>query len=88
MNKDYAAVFNDSVVAVGSPVREEWVALFDGISRGLGSFNTNISLCAEDGEHTVSTFKASFDAFENRKIFEGMQADSCLSQTSQIRIAH
>ncbi len=71
MNKAYSAVFNDSVTVVGSPLKAEWVALFDGISRGLGGFNTNITACVEDGEHTLDTFKASFDAFEDRKIYEG-----------------
>lgn len=65
-------MFNDSVTVFGAPVKAEWAALFDGISRGLGGFNTNITECADDGEHTVETFKASFDAFEDRKIFEGV----------------
>ena len=64
-------MFNESVTVFGAPVKEEWVSFFDGLSRGLGGFNTNVSLCADDGEHTLETFKASFDAFEDRKIFEG-----------------
>ena len=55
-----------------APVKDDWVSLFDGISLGLGGFNTNVSKCAEDGEHTVDTFKAAFDAFEDRKIFDGL----------------
>lgn len=69
---EYDAVFNDSVTVYGAPLKAEWVSLFDGISRGLGGFNTNVTKCANDGEHTLETFKASFDAFENRKIFEGV----------------
>ena len=57
----------------GTPYREKLVDMFDGISRGLGGFNTNVTQCVDDGERTVDTFKASFEAFEERNIFEGAQ---------------
>ena len=31
----------------------------------------NITECVEDGNMTVAAFKAAFDAFEDRKIFDG-----------------
>ncbi len=71
VNKAYNAVFEDSVVVSGAPVMDDWVSLYEGLARGLGGFNTNVTKCAYDGEHTLESFKASFAAFENRKIFDG-----------------
>ena len=44
---------------------------FEGLSRGLGGINTNVTKCVDDGEKTIDAFKQAFTAFEDRKIFEG-----------------
>ncbi len=44
---------------------------FDGLSRGLGGFNVNVTKCVDDGDKTVEQFKQAFTYFEDRKIFEG-----------------
>ena len=71
MNKHYDAALEATVTVTGAPHKMDWVSVFDGLSLGLGGFNTNISKCESDGEQTVDKFKASFTAFEDRKIIEG-----------------
>ena len=51
----------------------EWVQLYKGLARGLGGLNTDIALCAEDGNTTLETFRAALTAFEDREIFTGVE---------------
>ena len=60
-----------SLSITGAPSEPEWVQVYTGLALGLGNLNTNITECVEDGNITVEQFKAAFDAFENRKIFDG-----------------
>ena len=71
VNKEYLAVLDASLSVTGAPLEPEWVQLYTGIARGLGNLNVNITECVEDGNITVATFKAAFDAFEDRKIYDG-----------------
>ena len=72
VNKEYDAVFVDFLSVYGAPEELEWVQVYRGIARGLGNLDVDFSECVEDGNHTIVTFRAAFDAFENRKIFEGV----------------
>ena len=71
VNKEYDAVLDASLSVTDAPSEPEWVQVYTGIARGLGNLNTNITECVEDGNETVATFKAAFDAFENRQIYDG-----------------
>lgn len=71
VNKQYDAVLQASTFVFNSTTALEWEQLYVGIARGLGSINTNITACVEDGNITVETFRQSFIAFENREIFLG-----------------
>ena len=71
VNKEYIAVLNASLSVTDASSEPEWVQLYTGIARGLGNLNVNITECVEDGNITVATFKAAFDAFEDRRIFDG-----------------
>ena len=75
MNKEYDSVLQAPLTAHGATKDLEWVQLYRGIARGLGSINANITLCVEDGNRTVETFKAAFESFEDRKIFEGARTE-------------
>ena len=76
VNKEYLAVLDASLSVTGAPSEPEWVQLYTGIARGLGNLNVNITECVEDGNITVATFKAAFDAFEDRKIYDGKHSDA------------
>ena len=71
VNKQYDAVLSASLTVTDSSTEPEWVQVYTGLARGLGNLNTNITACVEDGNITVAQFKAAFDAFENRRIFDG-----------------
>lgn len=74
VNREFDAVLQTSLAVTGSSSEAEWEQLFRGIARGLGNLNTvNITQCVADGEKTLATFRAAFDAFEDRKIFEGLK---------------
>ena len=60
-----------SLSITDAPSEPEWVQVYTGIARGLGNLNSNITECVEDGNITVETFRAAFDDFENRKIYDG-----------------
>ena len=60
-----------SLSVTEAPLELEWVQLYTGIARGLGNLNVNITECVEDGNITVATFRAAFDAFEDRRIYDG-----------------
>ena len=71
VNKEYIAVLDASLSVTEAPLELEWVQLYTGIARGLGNLNVNITECVEDGNITVATFRAAFDAFEDRRIYDG-----------------
>ena len=71
VNKEYIAVLDASLSVTEAPSELEWVQLYTGIARGLGNLNVNITECVEDGNITVATFRAAFDAFEDRRIYDG-----------------
>lgn len=71
MNKEYDAVLEASLSISDAPSEPEWVQVYTGIARGLGNLNSNITECVEDGNITVATFRAAFDDFANRKIYNG-----------------
>ncbi|EDO36414.1 predicted protein [Nematostella vectensis] len=52
---------------------KEWVQVYHGIAIGLGKENVSFDKCVEDGNQTVETFKAAFEAFDNRQVWRGMQ---------------
>lgn len=72
MNKQYEAVLESSAVVYSGSGDLEWVQLYKGLARGLGGLNTDIALCAEDGNTTLETFRAALTAFEDREIFTGV----------------
>ena len=72
MNKAYVASLQSSATVSGQPSKKEWVFLFDGLSRGLGGFSTNVTKCVNDGKKTIGIFKSALAAFEDREIFEGV----------------
>lgn len=55
----------------GAVQKEEWVEVYDGIARGLNNLATNLTACVKDGNHTVTAFRESFKAFEDRQIILG-----------------
>ena len=71
MNKAYDTVLQAFLTVYNATKDPEWMQLYRGIARGLGSIDGNITLCVEDGNRTVETFRAAFAAFENRQIIEG-----------------
>ena len=71
VNKEYDAVLEASLSISDAPSEPEWVQVYTGIARGLGNLNSNITECVEDGNITVATFRAAFDDFANRKIYDG-----------------
>ena len=73
VNKEYDSVLQASLTTHGATSDPEWVQVYRGIARGLGSINTNITLCVEDGNRTVETFRAAFESFEVLKVFDGRQ---------------
>ena len=73
VNKEYDSVLQASVMTHGATSDPEWVQVYRGIARGLGSINTNITQCVEDGNRTVETFRAAFESFKILKIFDGRQ---------------
>ena len=82
VNKEYDAVLEASLSITDAPSEPEWVQVYTGIARGLGNLNSNITECVEDGNITVATFKAAFDDFENRKIYDGRLYTTCKSTTT------
>ena len=70
-NHKFASVLQTTATVTGNPNDPEWVQLYRGIDTGLGKLNINITKCVKDGDATVTKFKASFQAFEDRKVFEG-----------------
>ena len=65
-----------SLSVTEAPSEPEWVQLYIGIARGLGNLSVNVTECAEDGNITVATFRAAFDAFEDRRIYDGKISDT------------
>lgn len=72
VNRQYEAVLEASAVIYNASTELEWVQLYRGLARGLGGLNTDIALCAEDGNTTLETFRAALNAFEDREIFTGL----------------
>ena len=73
VNKEYDSVLQASLTTHGATSDPEWVQVYRGIARGLGSINANITLCVEDGNRTVETFRAAFESFKVLKVFDGRQ---------------
>ena len=65
------ASLQSSTSVSGKPAKANWVLFFEGLSSGLGGFNTNVTKCVNDGDKTIEKFKLAFGAFEDRKIFDG-----------------
>ena len=72
VNKQYESVLEASAVVYNGSSDLEWVQLYKGLARGLGGLNTDIALCAKDGNTTLETFRAALTAFEDREIFTGV----------------
>ena len=72
-NRQYFDAVYTSLTVTNGTSDAEWVQLYKGIASGLGKEIPNFSKCVKDGNKTVVTFKKAFDAFENRKVYEGMQ---------------
>lgn len=70
-NHKFASVVQTTATVTGNPGDPEWVQLYRGINSGLGNLKTNLTNCVKDGNATVAKFKASFQAFADRKVFDG-----------------
>lgn len=85
-NKNYLPVMTAVVNIAGfNSNATEAQLVFEGMAVGLGVENFNFEKCVDDGEHTVETLKLAFQAFDERKVFEGLHL---LSQAlDDLRIA-
>uniref|UniRef100_A0A1X7SEF0 Uncharacterized protein n=1 Tax=Amphimedon queenslandica TaxID=400682 RepID=A0A1X7SEF0_AMPQE len=70
VNKEFVSVIEASAKVTGAVNEAEWVLLYQGIARGLGNLDTNITACVKDGNNTIDAFKESFKAFEDRQIIK------------------
>ncbi|XP_070541534.1 uncharacterized protein [Ptychodera flava] len=73
VNRQYVSVMEAVVEYSNGSKEAEWVQLYKGLAVGLGTKNTNLVKCVQDGNETVQAFHHSFDAFENREVYHGLQ---------------
>ncbi|XP_033098846.1 uncharacterized protein LOC117102599 isoform X2 [Anneissia japonica] len=73
VNRQYLNVMSTKVSYFNMSHEEAWVQLYRGLFYGLGSKNVNFDKCVEEGNATVAKFEESFEAFEDREIFKGLQ---------------
>ncbi|XP_006824092.2 uncharacterized protein LOC102804574, partial [Saccoglossus kowalevskii] len=67
VNRKFLNVLDIQVEYYNGSSEAEWRQLYKGLAVGLGTKNTNLVECVEDGDLTIQTFKESFIAFENRE---------------------
>jgi len=65
------AIGTSLTVDAGTP-EETWVQIFEGVFTGLNLKNVSVKTCVKDAEDIEHDFLASFEAFEDRKIVEGI----------------
>ncbi|XP_077992289.1 uncharacterized protein LOC144446407 [Glandiceps talaboti] len=72
VNRQFLNVLNTDVRYSNGSREATWIQLYKGLAVGLGTKNTNLVECVEDGNKTVETFIQSFEAFENREVYHGL----------------
>jgi len=73
VDKRYVAASSTTFTVTNGPAEEEWVQIFRGIFKGLNISAIDVKTCVKDATNIPVHFKASFQAFEDRAIFKGLQ---------------